>query len=164
MTIVEPAITPRPGAAGTVAADEVARGPRIRPMRYEPLPGEPCVALPLPPVPDAAASVPEPPARDERLGPTAHTVLRLLLEVLDGRRPAVQLAAHLAPGALRYVRAAGRRGSGRSRLSSVRICRPAEAAAEVAAVYRLDGRARAVAARFEREPDGTWRCVALRLG
>jgi hypothetical protein len=92
-------------------------------------------------------------------------VLRLLLEVLDGRRPVAQLDEHLTRPALRCVRAAGCRGSGRSRLTSMRVCRPVPGAAEVAAVYRLDGRARALAARFERTRDGAgWRCVAVRLG
>lgn len=96
----------------------------------------------------------------------AEAALRLVLEVLDGRRPAAHLAGHLGRDAVRAVRAAGRRGSGPSRLTSVRVSRPAPAAAEVAAVYRLDGRARAVAARFEPPPgaDGPWRCVAIRLG
>lgn len=150
--------------------------PRLRWMRYEPLPGEPLgppeqvrdaapaeharTGRPRTPCVEHAGSA----AAADAIGLRANAVLRLLLEVLDGRRPVTQLAGHLAPTALRYVRAAGRRGSGRSRLTSLRICRPAAGAAEVAAVYRLDGRARAVAARFERDAQGAWRCAVLRLG
>jgi hypothetical protein len=108
------------------------------------------------------------PARgaDDRLRPDVEAALRLVLEVLDGHRPAMQLTAQLTPAVLRCVRAAGRRGAGRSRLASLRIFRPTPGAAEVAAVYRLDGRARAVAARFEHpdRDDRRWRCVAIRLG
>lgn len=155
--------TAQPPATGPIRAGS---GPRIRPMRYEPLGGEPCVVLPLPPPPPPAPAVNAVVDRDERLAPSARTCLLMLLEVLDGRRPANQLADRLSPAALRYLRAAAtaRRTSVRSTLSSLRICRPGVGVGEVAAVCRLDGRARAVAARFERAPDGAWRCVALRLG
>jgi hypothetical protein len=142
--------------------------PRLRALRYEPPPGAPWPLPAAPTIPEQRrrpdASPPEPPERDEALHGTAVTVLRLVLEVLDGHRPPAHLHDHLARPALRSVRAAGRRGSGRSRLTSVRVCRPTTRAAEVAAVYRLDGRARAVAARFEIGSTGSWRCVVLRLG
>jgi len=170
---------PAPRATGP-AEQATARPPRVRSMRYEPPPGEfggPPMSAPLallstsapPPPPRAPLRARSDPARrpvepDDRLRTSAHAVLRLLLDVLDGWRPAGHLAEHLAPPALRYVRAASRRGGGRSRLTSVRICRPAAGAAEVAAVYRLDGRARALAARFEQAQQGTWRCVAVRIG
>jgi hypothetical protein len=97
----------------------------------------------------------------------AQLVLRLALEVLDGRRPLGHLAPHFAPSAVRYLRAARRPPRGEpARLTSVHVCRPGSDAAEIAAVYRLAGRARAVAARFERPPDRprAWQCVAIRLG
>jgi hypothetical protein len=63
-------------------------------------------------------------------------VLRLVLEVIDGRRPARQLEGVVAPSVLRYARAA--RLAGRpvrvSRLRSLRMCRPTEHALEAAAV------------------------------
>lgn len=155
---------PAPALAPADADPPCGAGPRIRRTRYEPLPGEPCLALPLPPAPPPAPIVTNTSESDGQLASTVLTVLRLLLEVLDGRRPASQLTDQLTPAALRYVRATGCRGSGRGRLSSLRICRPATGIGEVAAVYRLDGRARAVAARFERSPGGAWSCVALRLG
>jgi len=106
-------------------------------------------------------------------------VLRLTFEVLDGRRPVAQLAGHLEPRALRYVRAALPRAPVRlpARMTSLRVDRPSADALEVAAVYRRGPRARALAARFERiaaTPDAQadtarrpdpreWRCVVLRL-
>ncbi|WP_219420344.1 Rv3235 family protein [Pseudonocardia nigra] len=91
-------------------------------------------------------------------------VLRLILEVIDARRPVAQLAAVAAPSVLRYARAA--RLAGRSarvsRLLSLRVCRPTEHAVEAVAVVAVDQRHRAVAARFEQQQTG-WRCVALRI-
>jgi hypothetical protein len=113
----------------------------------------------------------------------------MTLEVLDGRRPVAQLAGHLEPRALRYVRAAVAQcpaGRQPSRMTSLHVDRPCTGAVEVAAVYRRGPRARALAARFEppmspgtaaaREPRTVpgepvartgdpreWRCVTLRL-
>ena len=150
----------------------VTHPPHVRALRYEPPPRQPwpiarpapaASAVPRSPAPGSAAEDPD--VRGDGLHHVAQAVLRLMLEVLDGRRPVAQLDEHLTRPALRCVRAAGCRGSGRSRLTSMRVCRPAPDAEEVAAVYRLDGRARAVAARFERTRDGAgWRCVAVRLG
>jgi hypothetical protein len=149
--------SPSPGGPATGAA------PEIRRLRYEPDPGaeEPPAraARPLPP--------PEPtePPDDGTARRHAHRVLHLALEVLAGRRPAGHLSGHFEPAALRYLRAVGRRpGSGPARLTSLRVCTPHPGAAEVAAVCCLDGRVRALAARFERaEGPGGWRCTVLRL-
>jgi hypothetical protein len=106
--------------------------------------------------------------------PVAHLVLRRMLEVLDGRRPAVQLADAVTEPVLRYlISAAGRlddprysplRASGRragpprigsaermagAGLRSMRICQPVDGVAEVSVVWRHRGRFRALAARFE---------------
>jgi Family of unknown function (DUF6459) len=138
--------------------------PRLRRVRYEPAPGEP---------PSAPTPVSSQPASPPRVGVAdgmprhAQLVLQLVLEALDGRRPLGHLAPHFAPSALRYLRAARRPRCGEpARLTSVHVCRPGSDAAEIAAVYRLAGRARAVAARFERPPDRplAWQCVAIRLG
>jgi hypothetical protein len=87
-------------------------------------------------------------------------LLRLVLEVIDGRRPAAQLDGVVVASVLRYVRAArpARRPVRVSRLLSLRVCRPVEHAVEAAAVVGVDQRVRAVAARFELEQAG-WRCV-----
>ncbi|MGE3287939.1 MAG: Rv3235 family protein [Pseudonocardia sp.] len=172
MTITSIPATPVDPGAPPIQA------PRLRRLRYEPLPGERLGAAVTtltprdPPAPSRSGGrVADARRGADTAGPVdalrdeVETALLLVLEVLDGRRPAWQLSAHLAPEALRCVRSAARRGNGRSRLVSVRICRPTPAAAEVAAVYRLDGRARAVAARFEPGRSGSrWRCVAIRLG
>ena len=90
-------------------------------------------------------------------------VLRLILEVIDGRRPSGHLDSLATPSVLRYVRATRpmqpRRGGV---LRSVRVCCPVEQVAEVAAVITFAGRIRAVAARFEQDA-GQRRCVAFRI-
>jgi hypothetical protein len=51
-------------------------------------------------------------------------------------------------------------------MTSLHVSRPCADAVEVAAVYRIGGRARALAARFEGpapEEPAAWRCVTLRL-
>jgi uncharacterized protein DUF6459 len=137
----------------------------VRPARYEPEPG---AAHPAP----ALVAHPRSPVPPET-GPTqaaeAHAViapaLRLALEVLDGRRPAEHLGPLATPAVLRYWRAARgqRRARTPARLVAVRLCLPAPGAAEVAAVCGIDGRVRALAARFERRR-GRWLCTAVRLG
>jgi hypothetical protein len=105
----------------------------------------------------------------------AHVMLRLMLEVLDGRRPVGHLAAGVTGPVRRYVVAAvgsvqrarsGRRPTPAARLRSLRVSQPCDDVAEVSAVCHLRGRIRAVAARFELDdaaPLG-WRCTAVRLG
>jgi hypothetical protein len=100
-------------------------------------------------------------------------LLRQMLEVLAGRRPAAQLADAVTEQVLRYLTlAAGRldapgypaararrqpgarrpsaaeqaRGPG---LRSMHVCHPSEGVAEVSVVWRYRGRFRALAARFE---------------
>jgi hypothetical protein len=152
-----------------------ARAPRVRPLPYEPEPDAAGGGRDGPAQPGRAArpDVPVPldtvdPRETAALCRRAHDVLRLAVEVLDGRRPLAHLAPHLAPPALRYVRAARRTGAVHreaSRLTSLHLSRPVEEAVEVAAVCRLAGRVRALAARFEGhagDPAG-WRCVTVRL-
>lgn len=153
--------------AGTTAATDPS-GPRLRLIRYEPDPGEPPPAGPPRPTPLVAPPVWEPEETERAARPAAARVLRLALEVLDGRRPASQLAAHLEPRALRYWRAAlpASRPAVPSRLLRLVLCVPATGVAEVAAVCRIGGRVRALAARFEQAgADRTrWRCTVVRLG
>ena len=89
-------------------------------------------------------------------------ILRVMFEVIAGRRLSGQLDAVVSPSVLRYVRAARGAGGGALVLRSVRLCFPAEQVVEVAAVVRAVDRVRAVAARFE-HADGGWRCVAFRI-
>jgi hypothetical protein len=101
--------------------------------------------------------------------------MRLLVEVLAGRRPARQLSGVAARPVLRYLRvcaellAAPRGGAGvgmrwPAQVITVRVCQPHEGAAEVAGVCLLGGRVRAVAVRFERDESGPWFCEVVRVG
>jgi hypothetical protein len=91
-------------------------------------------------------------------------VLRLVLEVIDACRPAVQLTKVATASVQRYVRAARLTGhpAHASQLRSVRVCRPTAQAFEASAVVTVNQRSRAVAARFEHQQTA-WRCVALRI-
>jgi hypothetical protein len=143
----------------------VTTRPRLRRVAYEPAPGE---ALPRtapggpPPARPAPPPVADPPAAREPIT----RLLRLACEVLDGRRPAAQLAAHADESVLRCWRvAAAQRPLRRSpaRFRRVRLCHPRPDAAEVAVTVELDGGVRALAARFDLH-DGRWRWTAVRLG
>lgn len=141
-----------------------ARQWRIRPMAYEP------------PITDGAAvrpqfpdvSVVEDVATDPTLPAHARRVLRLVLEVLEDRRSIDQLAPLLSTPARYYLRAltAGHRAAttrtAAARVMSVRVTQPSTRAAEVAARVRINGRDRALAARFEHTPHG-WSCTTMRL-
>jgi hypothetical protein len=163
-----------------------ARPPRLRLLRYEP-DGPPPPQPPTAPV-RRPQVVPADPVDPADLRRCIERVVRLALEVLDGRRPLAQLAPYLTPSAVRYVRAAvAQRPPVRepARMTSLHVRRPGAGVAEVAAVYRRGPRARALAARFERGLPGAgparvphastarsdprtadrpqWRCVVLRL-
>ena len=186
------AVIPAPTTAPTTDSPSTARRPRLRLLRYEPAAEEP-TGPPTPPVrartrPTAVLTAVTDTTDIGVLRRRAEQVLRMTLEVLDGRRPVAQLAGHLEPRALRYVRAAvAQRPAGRqpSRMTSLHVDRPCTGAIEVAAVYRRGPRARALAARFEPVCPGAaasrvpraatgepaaragdpreWRCVTLRL-
>ena len=136
--------------------------PRLCPLRYEPRPGARAVVVRRV-VPPPEPYVP-PPMDTQGVRRSVGTTLRLAVEVLDGRRPPEQLATRLDPGTLGRWRAARacRRTSGVSRLLRLRLCLPHAEAAEVAAVCRIDGRVRALAARFERHGPA-WTCTHLQL-
>ncbi|WP_214404198.1 Rv3235 family protein [Pseudonocardia lacus] len=138
----------------------------LRPARYEPEPGE---ALSSPPLPPPLPAVPAEDIITTAQSVAAHRelvpVLRVAVEVLDGRRPPAHLDPIATPDVLRYWRAARqalRRGTP-TRLGRMRVCLPAPDVAEVAAVCTVEGRVRALAARFERGGRG-WRWTAVRLG
>ncbi|MHA6785106.1 Rv3235 family protein [Pseudonocardia saturnea] len=139
--------------------------PRLRRVVYEPAPGEaPLRAAPAPahPAPTARPPAVDPPAAREPIT----RLLRLACEVLDGRRPLSQLAAHADESVLRCWRVtAARRPVRRSpaRFRRVRLCHPHPDAAEVAVTVELDGGVRALAARFERHGE-RWRWTAVRIG
>jgi hypothetical protein len=137
--------------------------PRLRPVLYEPLPGQgPARAAPAePPRREPPATVPREIVEAHR---AASHILRRALEVLDGRRPPAQLAPYFAPRPLRYWRAAAAQHAPRSRTrhGRLRICLPRTGVAEIATTCHVDGAIRALAARFE-HTDGRWRCTVVRL-
>lgn len=155
-----------------------ADGPQIRKVNYEASPAAAVVECPHcgGPVEIAAAATDRGPGQMvpaaaivvapdvEPVRRQVAQVLRSVLEVIDGRRPVAQLLGVVAPSACRYARAArSDRGPGRvSRILSLRAFLPTEAAAEVTAVVAMDGRVRAVAARFELRVGG-WCCTVLRI-
>ena len=152
---------------GTEPAAPGDSSPRLRLLRYEPDPGRPAEP-PTVSGPARPNTAPVQPADRGDLRRHLERVLRLALEVLDGRRPLAQLTPHLTPGTVRYMRAAlALRPPLRepSRMTSLHLARPRPGAAEVAAVYRRGPRTRVAAARFERSPGPppVWRCVALRF-
>jgi hypothetical protein len=156
-------------AAMTLTLDvprPVAIAPRLRRMRYEPEPGAVPARVPAPAPHPVDHDLPRP-ADTERVRRALAGTVRLALEVLDGRRPQAHLGRHFDAAALRYWSVATHRRRVRAPARVVRIllCLPRPGAAEVTAVCDIDGRVRALAARFEqRDPAAAWRCTALRLG
>jgi len=139
--------------------------PRLHRMRYEPDPGDDPVPTA---VADTAIGRPVAPGHTPSAVLHAHLseILRLALEVFDGRRSPTQLSTAFTQRALRYWRAAPRvhqRTTTPPRLVRVLVGRPQASVAEVAAVVNLGGRYRALPARFERGADRVWRCTDIRL-
>lgn len=134
-------------------------------MRYEPDPGN----EPAPAGTSAATiGVPTGPGHTSTaaLRNQLSELLRVALEVFDGRRPLSQLTAGFTERSLRYWRALPGmhpRSSVPSRLVQVRLDRPHAHVAEVAAVITVADRHRALPARFERGADRVWRCTDIRL-
>lgn len=99
----------------------------------------------------------------------AHTVLRIVLEVLDRRRPVTQLTAFAAPHVLAALRTlvTGDHAPGRSLgpavLSRVRVITVDERTAEVCASYQRGPRHFALAARIARTRKTGWQLTALRV-
>lgn len=143
-----------------------AARPRLRRICYEPRPGD-LPGVPVPPgplwrpAPVPPVALPTPPGAREAVTRT----LRMACEVLDGRRPPQHLTRHADDTVLRYWRVAAGRRQVRSpaRFGRVRIDHPHPDAAEVALTVELDGRVRALAARFDLT-DARWLWTAVRLG
>ena len=159
---------PVPTVPGRVRARVVVR--RLPPQQPISEPPEP------EPVVDPPAAQPWT-AGTEVAGVEVRTMLQLIMETLDGRRPRSQLGGRLSQEVVRYLAAANgrlnpvpdRRAGARTHrhnppgLHSVHLCHPADGVTEASAVWRHRGRFRALAARFEWT--GTrWRCTTLRLG
>ena len=161
------------------AVERTVLRPRLARIRYEPAPG--IRPNSTDPTPAGAATEPAAVHRSARSDPLAggevsraermevqRTVtrqLRAALEVFDGRRPAAHIADLVTPSVLRYWRAAAgqRRVRVPTRFARIRLCLPRNGVAEVAVTCEIDGRPRALAARFERTR-GRWLCTTVRLG
>ncbi|HEY2766090.1 MAG TPA: Rv3235 family protein [Pseudonocardiaceae bacterium] len=115
----------------------------------------PAVSAAVPPAPDPTA-----PIQVER-------VLRAAVEIVGGRRPARQLSAVLRPDLLAHlVTLQAMAGHLQPRLHKVLARRLGTGTLEAVALVTVRTGVRALAARFERPPDGTdtrWRCTALQL-
>jgi Family of unknown function (DUF6459) len=148
-----------------------ARAPR------RPYPGQPRRQPQAPTAEDTP--VPSAPMRQAAI--FADAALRLVLEVIDRRRPAAQLRPMLAPGLVDSVLSIGRSTAGHALgregaavLRRMRLQasghRDPEAAAEVFGAYSRGDRIHAIACRVEQVPTdagsaGTrWRVVALHIG
>ncbi len=151
----EPPATPAADAACRTPSALTLRRHTPRPLRHTRPPDQ---ETPLPP----AASL------------FADATLRRVLEVLDRRRPVIQLRALLTPAlvdavtsTLRTSQMSPSRRTAPATLRRVRL-RPAgpdATAAEVFATYTRGGRVRALAARIElSEEAGRWQVVALQIG
>ncbi|KDN23380.1 Rv3235 family protein [Amycolatopsis rifamycinica] len=101
-----------------------------------------------------------PAPRQPDAGEVGH-LLNMLLEAYDGRRPAAQVRALVAPEV--YAGLSGpRRPRPRHRTQTIHTCTPAPEVVEACARVEADGRAFALAARFTRTPTG-WRCERFAL-
>jgi len=129
-------------------------------------------AMPAPasPPPEGTPGAPaerHPPRGDAASAYAAREVTRLvtmLIEVLDGRRPASQLRDMLSEqvyAALQTRVRTTRPGHGR-RLRSIHPCRPAPGVLELCATFGTPHRTFAAALRLEYRA-GRWRCTALRV-
>lgn len=128
------------------------------------------------------------PADVERVRVPATGIVRLLTEVLAGRRPPDGVAAVTTPAVRRYLAAArivhparpsrGRPGPGgrvgapgcgspdgpaARRTPRVHVGLPRPDVAEVCATVTVSGRVRALALRLDRAPDDRWLATAVRL-
>lgn len=180
LRIQAPADVPEPLAPGVVVVlpggFRMSSGPA-------PAPREAVRPVPVPTVPEDAS-----PADVERVRVPATGIVRLLTEVLAGRRPPDGVAAVATPAVRRYLTAArivhparpsrGRSGPGgrvgapgcgspngstarRAPRVHVGLTRPD--VAEVCATVTVAGRVRALALRLDRAPDGRWLATAVRL-
>lgn len=151
--------------------------PVLRRVAYEPpaerfIEREP-VAVPAVGSPAPAGAVPVEPVVDAVTRVRLTRLVVVLLELLDGRRPAAAAAALGSPQVARYLTSFSRRRVvSASRALSVRIYQPRPGSAEVAAVCVIDRAFRAVALRAERDEHPRsehrssghgWRVTALRV-
>ncbi|MFN2495059.1 MAG: Rv3235 family protein [Pseudonocardiaceae bacterium] len=118
-----------------------------------------------PPLPAAPEPPPPPPVvADPSASAHVERVLRAMVEILGGRRPARQLSAVLRPDVLGYlVELQAVAGALQPQVRKVFARHQGAGALEAVALVSLRTGVRAMAARFEEQPDSRWRCTALQL-
>ncbi|MGH3882120.1 MAG: Rv3235 family protein [Pseudonocardiaceae bacterium] len=126
----------------------------------------------LPPAtPQPAPATPQPtvtlPAANPAASISAERVLRAVVEILGGQRPARQLSAVLSPHLLTYLATLKAvAGHLEPRVRKVFARQQADGALEAVALVTLNTGVRALAARFEEHTDEggrRWQCTALQL-
>ena len=126
----------------------------------------------LPPPAPATPATPQPstvtlPAANPAASALAERVLRAVVEIIGGQRPARQLSAVLSPDLLAYLATLKAvAGHLEPRVRKVFARRQADGALEAVALVTLSTGVRALAARFEEHVDGggrRWRCTALQI-
>jgi len=109
---------------------------------------------------------------DTQLLPRTHRFVQAVVEIVEGDRSPTQLLRWTSPrvyeNVLRRARWRSRRprsgpAGARARVVSVKVCRPADGVAEVAARVQHGARSHALAARLELIQD-RWICTALEWG
>ncbi len=161
-----PSVEPEPLTAQEF--DELARGSQREASQYEQIelgvdvtPGDrdPLFA----PQPTSSSALPQP-------AQWSRQVLRVLLEVMDGSRPARQLSRWVSPAIRDRVARRGvvsRRRGGRAHRAnvvvSVHVGLPRDGVAEISALVVHNGRHRAVALQLT-GVDGRWLVTALEIG
>ncbi len=95
-----------------------------------------------------------------RSGPV---LARALVEVLSGQRPVSQLRVHCSPEVFAGLQGRPILRGALGHLLNVRVCEPADGAAEISVVFRRGERVRALAFRIQ-GVDGRWRVTALQTG
>lgn len=142
--------------------------PPMRESGYRQVP----LTMPLRPAESDAFFEPQPTPTMDLPDPAlwAGQALRVVLEVMDGSRPARQLSRWVTRGihdrAARRGLVARQRGGRGHRVNvvrSVHVCTPTDGVAEVSALVVHNGRHRAVALRMQ-GVDGRWMITALELG
>ena len=149
------------------ALQATPEAPRLRVVAQQEPPDRQ-LALPLRSVTTAETEV------DPALTDRASGFVQALVEIVEGRRPVLQLAPWVSDAVYeqvldrRSIRLRGQRGLGRSRVVSVHVSSPVSDAAEVAARLDTGRRSRALALRLDRRPDCRgrlrWKCTALAWG
>jgi hypothetical protein len=106
-------------------------------------------------------------ALDSRLrenpGPAATIVVRAIVEVLGGVRPATHLAGWATPSLQAALERFGGRYPGRTTVRSIRVTEPRPGVAEVVAVISRGDRVAALALRMV-TANGRWQATTLQIG